>query len=556
MTFVITDACCNDGACAVHCPVQCIRPRRGEAGHATAEQLYIDPATCIECSVCRDVCPVGAVYADVDLPEHLTDYARINAEHFEEWPIVDWSESPDRRRVLPADRPHLRVAVVGSGPAGCYAVQALASVPGVQVTLIERLPTPFGLVRTGVAPDHPQTKRVVDQFHQVLAGESVRCRFNVELGRDVLIEDLLDHHHAVIYAGGAEVDRPLDIPGADLPGSYAARDFVAWYNGHPDFSDRTFDLASSTAVVIGNGNVALDAARVLARAPATLRDTDMADHAIDRLAQSGIRDVHVVARRGPESGAYTLSELLSLSRMDGVDLITQPHEAVLQEQVMTALVGTGVSKSLMRKLQIVAAASGRRAASDRRRIFLRFLLSPVSINGEHCVESVTFSRNALTVVDGRLQMHATGELETFQTGLVLRAIGSRGRSVPGLPLDDASGTIPNRLGRVTDSKSGAPLPGLYCVGWIKRGATGVIGTNRQCADETVDSLLEDFHSGRLAAPRFESSGFDRLIATRQPHVVDYGGWLRIDALERARAKGKRPRSKITDIGEMIRAAGA
>jgi ferredoxin--NADP+ reductase len=532
MTHVILHGCCSDSACIPACPVQCIRPRPGDADFATAEQLYIDPDLCIDCGACLDECPVDAIETEWDLPNLLTDYIGINAAYFATHPI-EKSPPPDvTHRRLPVGSGPLSVAIVGSGPAACYAATELSDVRGVSVTVIERLPTPFGLVRAGVAPDHSHTKLIGDRFDAVLARPNVQCFFNVEVGRDVTVEQLLEHHHAVIWAGGADSDRSLGIPGEGLPGSFAAREFVAWYNGHPDHADSTFDLSCERVVVLGNGNVALDVARVLARPVAQLRGTDMADHALDALAASSVREVVVVGRRGPQFAACTSGELAALEGIDGLDLL-----AVAED-----LAGARDGGDADRRLTVLESAAARAADPAHRSITFRFGLAPVSVNGTDRVESVTFAR-------------PDGSTETVEAGLVLRAIGYRGREVAGLPFDNVTGTLPHEQGRVVDPGSGLPVEGVYCSGWIKRGATGIIGSNRVDAAETVEALFQDFEGGRLQEPRADATAFAALIATQQPAALDKGAWRRIDEAERQRGKAAaRPRTKFVSVDELLRSA--
>jgi ferredoxin--NADP+ reductase len=303
MTFVITSGCCNDSSCIPVCPVQCIRPRPGDPDFLSTEQLYIDPATCIDCGACMDECPVNAIHSEWDLPETLSDYLDINARYFETTPIVESSPPDPIRRRLPADKPNLAVAIVGTGPAGCYAAAELSEIPGVTVSVFDRLPTPFGLVRSGVAPDHSNTKLITKRFGAVLNRPNVTCFFNVEVGRDVTVDELLQHHHAVIWAGGASDDRRLGIDGEDLSGCMSAREFVAWYNGHPDYAEKSISLDTDRAVVIGNGNVALDVARVLAQPASALERTDISDVALDTLRTSQVRPPRPRVRRVHRRGA-------------------------------------------------------------------------------------------------------------------------------------------------------------------------------------------------------------------------------------------------------------
>lgn len=526
MTFVIATGCCNDASCIPVCPVQCIRPRPGDPDFLSAEQLYIDPATCIDCGACMDECPVHAIHSEWDLPEELTDYLQVNADYFVDSPIESDVPEPVLRRSLPEGRPFLSIAVVGSGPAGCYAAAALSEIRGVSVSVFDRLPTPFGLLRSGVAPDHPDTKLIGERFGAVLARRNVSCFLDVEVGRDISIDELLQHHHAIIWAAGVDDDRRLNLPGEDLPGCVPARAFVAWYNGHPDHADDLQPLDHSRVVIIGNGNVAIDVARVLASPVSAFESTDMAEHALAALRGSAVREVVVAARRGPEHAAYTTSELLALAQDDNFVLVAKPDE-------VATLAATAGPRSA-----VLEAASHADPCGDRN-ITLRYGLTPVSIDGDDRVRSVTFRRS-------------DGADETIDTGLVLRAIGYRGRPVDGLPFDDETGTLPNQAGSVYDPETGDSVVGVYCTGWIKRGATGAIGTNKFDSAETVATLLEDFEGGRLPDPVHDTGHLAELINARVPDAVDHKGWTRIDQHERAVGLSHgRPRVKIVREGEFI-----
>jgi len=530
MTFVITSGCCNDTSCIPVCPVQCIRPRPGDPDFSTTEQLYIDPATCIDCGACMDECPVSAIHTEWDLPEHLDDYLGINAAYFETNPISESSPPDPIRRRLPADRGRLSVAIVGSGPAGCYAAAELSEIEGVSVSVFERLPTPFGLVRTGVAPDHGNTKLIAKRFGSVLNRPNVRCFFNVEVGVHVSLPELLEHHHAVVWSGGASNDRRLGIPGEDLPGCVSARELVAWYNGHPDFGERRFNLDGPTAVVIGNGNVAFDVARILAQPAASHQSTDMAEHAIEALSRSTISDVIVTGRRGPEFAAYTTGELSGLHHTENVALVARPEEVA------------SVSASTDRRGLILADAAARHRAEGERSITLRYDLRPESINGDGAVESVSFRRPDDTI-------------ETIEAPLVVRAIGYRGMPVEGLPFNERSGTLQHLAGSVCDPETDESVVGVYCTGWIKRGANGMIGTNKVDSAETVDSILHDFGAGRLPNPAHDGEQLEKLIRTRQPDLVDKEGWTRIDQTERSLGrKSGRPRQKLVHVQDLVAAS--
>ena len=448
----------------------------------------------------------------------------------------------------------LRVAVVGSGPAAFYAAAHLLASedPPVEVDMLERLPTPWGLVRLGVAPDHPQLKTVSRAFEKIAARPGFRFLGNVEVGRDAAHEELAALYDAVIYAVGSQTDRRLGIPGEDLPGSWAATELVAWYNGHPDFQDLEFDLSHGRAVVIGNGNVALDVARMLALTPEELSPTDTTDRAIEAIVSSGIREVLVLGRRGPVQASWTPAELGELGELAGADVLVDPAELEL-EPVSEAQLARS-SNIVQRNVEILREFASRTATGKPRAVRLRFRTSPVAILGEGRVEAIEVVGNRLEADDsGRVRAVPTDEREVISCGIVFRSVGYHGVELPGVPYDERSGTIPNADGRVL-AASGEPVPGLYCAGWIKRGPTGVIGTNKKDATETVDLLLEDARSGRLSR-RAGDGTIDALLAGRDVEVVTYEGWERIDAVERARGEKRgRPRVKLCSWDELLGAA--
>lgn len=547
MTFVITQGCCRDASCVSVCPVQCIRPRPGDPEFETAEQLYIDPAVCIDCGACVEECPVDAIHPDHDLPAELGDYLGVNAGYFSS--ISDYDRVPVRHRRPrpPEDAEELRVAVIGTGPAACYAITELATNRGISVTVLDRQPVPFGLVRSGVAPDHPHTKLISDRFASVLARPNVRCYFNVHVDEHITVDELLEYHHAVVVATGAQDDRRLGIPGEDLPGSHGAKDFVAWYNGHPDHAADQVDLSGERAVVIGNGNVALDIARVLSRDPETLARTDIADHALEALRQSNIREVVIVGRRGPESIACSAGELEELSRLPGVDLTVSCPEEEFEH--FESSLATTTDDSRRRRAQVILGAA---AFGAPRRIDLRFLSVPVSLEGDGSVESITLADQRIDRSGGEPLLVGTGTTRTLTTSLVVRAIGFASQPLAGLPFDPAKRILPNRDGRVFDPDTGEAVAGIYCAGWVKRGPTGVIGSNKVCAEETVAGLVEDFAAGRLGKPVRTPEELESLMRERAPRLVDTDGWRRIDAVERERgAAAGRPRVKFVRVAEMV-----
>ena len=455
----------------------------------------------------------------------------------------------------------LRVAVVGSGPAGFYAAGHLLSAKDltVEVDMFDRLPTPFGLVRAGVAPDHPKIKSVTRVYEKTAAREGFRFFGNVEVGRDVSHAELKERFHAVIYAVGAQTDRSLGIEGEDLPGSWAATEFVAWYNAHPDFRDLEFDLSCRRAVVIGMGNVAADVARMLALTREELEVTDTADHAIGPMADSGIEEIVIVGRRGPAQAAFTNPELRELGELTDADVVVDPEEVELDDHSARSIEGEG-EITPRRNVEILTEYSRRKPAGKRRRVVLRFLRSPVAIHGDGKVEAIELVRNELQHGgDGSLKARATRRHETLEAGLVFRSIGYRGVPIEGLPFDEWHGAIPNEEGRVIDPEHQHAIPGEYVVRWNKRGPSGVIGTNERNAQETVDRLLEDLAEGRLPEPGApEPDSVESLVSERRPDYVSYAGWELIDAAEQAAGLPLgRPRVKFTRVEEMVEvAAGA
>jgi ferredoxin--NADP+ reductase len=454
----------------------------------------------------------------------------------------------------------LRVAIVGAGPSGFYAAGHLLKnkrMPELraQVDMFDRLPTPWGLVRGGVAPDHPNIKSVSRVYEKTAALDGFRFFGNVELGRDISRADLIERYHAVVYAFGAQADRRMGIPGEDLAGSWAATEFVAWYNGHPDYRELEFDLSHRRAVVIGNGNVAVDVARMLALTHDELARTDIADHALETLRESEIEEVVLLGRRGPAQGAFTTPELLELGELADADIVVDPAELELDEHTARWLVQADATRR--RNLDVLRQYSERQPGGKRKRIVMRFLSSPVAVVGDDNVAAVELVRNELRPgEDGALRAHATEQRETLEAGIVFRSIGYRGVPTDAIPFQESAGTIPNRSGRVLDSGDGDPLPGEYAVGWIKRGPTGVIGTNKKDAQETVDAIVEDVREGRLPQPRDpDPDTLAELLRDRIPRHVDYGGWQAIDAAEQAAGSAQdRPRVKLCTVEELLDAA--
>jgi ferredoxin/flavodoxin---NADP+ reductase len=447
---------------------------------------------------------------------------------------------------------------VGSGPAGFYAAGHLLRDKErvVQVDMFDRLPTPWGLVRGGVAPDHPNIKAVSRVYEKTAQHPEFRFFGNVELGRDVAREDLTSRYHAVIYAVGAQIDRQLGIPGEDLPGSHSATEFVAWYNGHPDYCELEFDLSCERAVVVGNGNVAADVARMLALTRDELATTDVADYALDVLAESKIKEIVVLGRRGPAQAAFTNPELLELGEMTDADVYVDERDVELDPLSSEWLEGEGSDITSRKNVEILTEYSKREPEGKNKRIVLRFLVSPVEVGGQGKVESITITRNKLERDEqGVLRPKPTDETETIPVGLVFRSIGYKGIPLEGMPFDERRAVIPNEAGRVL-GEDGEPRPGEYAVGWIKRGPTGIIGTNKRDAQETVNALLEDLEEGRLPEPTAPDRGeLEELLRERKPDLVTYAGWEAIDRAEREAGEPHgRPRVKYTTFEELLEAA--
>jgi len=417
--------------------------------------------------------------------------------------------------------------------------------------MIERLPTPWGLVRLGVAPDHPNLKTVSRAFEKIAERPGFRFLGNVEAGKDVTHDELMRLYDAVVYAVGSQTDRRLGIPGEDLPGSWAATEFVAWYNGHPDFQNLVFDLSCERAVVVGNGNVALDVARMLALTRGELDPTDATDPSIEAIVGAGIEEILVLGRRGPVQASWTSTELQEMGELAGADIVLDPAELELDPASEAEL--AAASNLVRRNVEVLRDFAAREPARKARTVRLRFRVSPVAILGEERVEAVEIVRNRLEPdAKGRVRAVPTDEREVIPCGLVFRSVGYHGVPLPGVPFDQAGGTMPNEGGRVLD-ESGDPIPGLYCAGWIKRGPTGVIGTNKKDATETVDLLLEDARAGLLSGR--DEGGIEALLAERGVQIVTYPGWEAIDAVERARgAERGRPRVKLCTWDELLAAA--
>ena len=452
----------------------------------------------------------------------------------------------------------LRVAIIGSGPSGFYAAERLQREKGLHaaIDMFERLPTPYGLVRGGVAPDHQKIKSVTRVYDRIATKDDFRFFGNVTYGSDVHLADLQAHYHAAIFAVGAQTDRELGIPGEDLPGSHAATEFVAWYNAHPDYRDRSFDLSTTDVAVIGLGNVAMDVVRILARTTAELQQTDIADYALDALDASQVRNIYVLGRRGPAQSAFTNPEIRELGEMEDAEVVVAPEEVELDPH-SRAYVDSGESRSATRNVEILSNYSLQQPQGKSRRIVMRFLTSPVEILGDGRVEAMRLVRNELQLRDnGYLSARPTDIYETIPVGLVFRSVGYRGVPLPDIPFYEPWGIIPNEKGRVLREQDGADsLTGLYVVGWIKRGPSGVIGTNKPDSVETVTMLLEDRAAGQLWQPTAPApASVDELLCARGLRPVTFADWQTLDALEQERGEALgRPRLKYSRVEEMLAA---
>ncbi|MGV9710812.1 4Fe-4S binding protein [Gordonia sp. NPDC003424] len=519
--FVITQSCCSDAACVSVCPVNCIHPTPEERGFGSSDILHIDPEACIDCGACADACPVDAIYPADKLGTRDKVFIEINADYYKQnaditsgWDQVTYPAIPK----LPAG---LRVALVGTGPSGGYALRTILDRTDAQVTVIDKLPTPGGLVRAGVAPDHPGTKGVLRGFDLLYRDPRVTMATNVEIGSapgQVTPAELAEHFDAVFYAVGASESRRLGIPGEDLPGSTSATDLVAWYNAVPGRAAPPIPAdGTGRAVIIGTGNVALDVARILVSPPELLATTDIADRALRILEQQDIHEVVILGRRDQAAAAYTAAEYRALSTIPGVEVVVHDDPGAKLPQVSEP------------------------ADPNNRRIVFLFHSAPIEIAGDDRVEGVTVQTDE--------------HRHTVAADLVVRSIGYRSTPIDGLPFDHERGVFPNAEGRMLDA-DGEIVPGAYVLGWAKRGPSGGIGTNKVCAEVTVEEFIDDAAHGRLTRTAREAKEFTSLLRKRTRHVIGYRGMRAIDVSERRRGSVEgRPRVKYTEVAEMVGAAG-
>lgn len=539
MPHVVTQSCCSDGSCVLACPVNCIHPAPNEPGFGTAEMLWVDADSCVDCGACVTACPVDAIIPHTKLSDAQKPFLSLNAEYFDAFPHADRTPLAlvHEQRRLEKPGPY-RVAVVGAGPAGLYAADELLKHPEIKVDVFDRLPSPHGLVRFGVAPDHQKTKRVQDLFAKIERQRGFRYFLGVEVGNHLTHEELTARYHAVLYTVGAASDKALGVPGDDLSGSISATDFVGWYNGHPDKQDLQPPLDSERVVLVGNGNVALDCARILALPPHVLETTDIADGPLQALRNSKVREVVVLGRRGPAQAAFTVPELVGLLGEQELNVVVD-----LGDLTDAQAFGGGSQKE-----RLIDELRQRPLNPELRTIVLRFAAAPTQLVGTTHVTGVEVGRTRLVKhKDGSVSAKSTGETEVLDTGLVLRAVGYHGLPIKDLPYDEKRGVVPNTAGRVA--------PGVYVAGWVKRGPNGFIGTNKSDAEETVDAILDDFDAAIIPEPVGTTAGLRSMIRHRQPGMVDLAGWLAIDAEERRRGEAQgRPRVKITDVAESMRIA--
>lgn len=521
--YVITQTCCSDAACVSVCPVNCIHPTPEERGFGSSDILHIDPEACIDCGACADACPVDAIYPADKLGTRDKVFIDINAAFYRNNTDISSGWTPVTYPVIPKLPAGLRVALVGTGPSAGYALRALLDLTTADVTVIDKLPTPGGLVRAGVAPDHPGTKKVLEGFDLLYRDPRVTLATNVEVGEDIAAgqitpAELSEHFDAVFYAVGASDSRRLGIPGEDLPGSTSATDLVAWYNSAPDVTDTPLPQTnrSGRVVVVGTGNVALDVARILVSPPDVLATTDIADRALKILRSQNVSEVVVLGRQDQARAAYSSAEYRALSSIPDVELIVQDDPATVVDLSTPADPG-------------------------KRRIVFRFQTTPEEIIGTDRVDGLRVR---------------TGDHEhVISADLIVRSIGYRSTPIAGLPFDEGRGVFPNIDGRIADT-SGTIVAGAYVAGWAKRGPSGGIGANKICAEDTVGEFIKDAANGALSRTQRSSSEFKTLLRGRKRAVIGYRGVRAIDRAERRLgAESDRPRVKFTTVGDMVRAAG-
>jgi ferredoxin/flavodoxin---NADP+ reductase len=453
----------------------------------------------------------------------------------------------------------IRVAIIGSGPSGFYAADHLFKQKDldIHIDMYERLPTPFGLVRGGVAPDHPKIKSVTKLYTRIASNEKFNFFGNVEFGGDLPRGEMIQHYHAIIYAVGAQTDKKLGIPGEDLINSYAATEFVGWYNGHPDYRHYNFDLSAKRVAVIGVGNVAMDVTRILARTTDELYETDIADYALEALKDSQVEEIIVLGRRGAAQAAFTNPEIKELGEMDDADIIVSKADATLDDLSAEEL-QTNPDRQAVRNVEILQDYADREPTGKSRKIIMRFLASPVEIIGDKRVEAIKIVKNELRQTERGLRSRATDEYETLPVDMVFRSVGYLGVALPDVPFYERWGTIPNENGRVlTEHEGDEQVIGDYVVGWIKRGPSGIIGTNKPDAVESANMFLEDLSAGKVLTPMDTSTeAVIDWVTSRKSNYVTFADWEKLDAIELQRGEETgRSRVKFTRIDDMLEALG-
>jgi len=555
MAYVITQSCCSDGLCYQVCPANAIHPSPDSLDYNNSEMLYIDPNVCTSCGACEEVCPANAIYAEENLPDKYQEYKRINEQHFSKDSASHHSIS-EGNRLNHAPKiesvSELTVAIVGSGPAGFYAAQELLEDKSlsVKIDMYEKLPTPWGLIRYGVAPDHWGTKEVAEGFRWIAKDERFRLFLNVEVGIHISDDELSDHYDAVIYTIGASKQKKLGLKGEDIAGCHSAVEFTRWYNGYPGYDNNSFDLSHRKAVIIGNGNVALDIARLLLMPEAELKKTDMADYAIQALAESNVEEVIIVGRRSPIFASFTYPELAALVKETGLNVQCEPSSLQFDD-VLTNYLNAQANRQLIdSKLDLLSQASSNFNGNTKKQITFRFLMSPQEIIAESGkVKAISLLENCHELnALGDLVLKTTGAVENIEAGLVIMANGFTGEKHGVLPFDN--GKISNIKGRVIDFETDTFLIGAYTAGWVKRGPSGFIGSNKKCAKETVMCLKEDLLAGKLIQAENSNDDILNLIKSRQPNFLTNEAWERLNQYEILKGKAQgRPRVKETDVGE-------
>lgn len=535
MAYAITQGCCNDASCVSVCPVNCIHPTPGEPDFGKTDILYVDPKTCIDCGACADACPVSAI-KPIDLLSGSEEvFAQLNADYYEYHhdemarPALTFAEMGN------TNVRKLRVAIVGTGPAASYTARTLLTSTDAKLTMLDKSPVPGGLVRSGVAPDHGTTKSFTHMFDWAYRHPRTTMYMNVEVGRDITHEELMQHHDAVIYGVGARRDRELGVPGEELDGVYGAPDVVAWYNGDVELQADSISVAAERVVVVGNGNVALDIARILLSDPDELASTEIADHALVALAGRQVREVILLGRRGPAQAAFTRPELLTMP--NGIDVVVATDEET--DQALAEAVPNSNAEVLARLPRVEFDWSS--TPEQGRRLVFAFGKVISEVHGTGSVDGVSISPTLDDTVVNKLSCE-----------MVVRSTGHRGSPIADLPFDEISATVPNKNGRVIDPVSGEPVPGAYVVGWIKRGANGGIGANRDCAHDTVSTMIQDARDNLLSKPRRPAAALRLLLMRRVSQLIGMRRMYAIDQFERdAGARAGRPRVKLTTVDDML-----